>query len=183
MEASVDIPVHVETLQQAAERIAIAHGIATSTLANLVTSESGWNPQAVGDHGCSLGLTQQNTCTTNVTKKEALDPGVALAIAANDIAQGTEYRYTVCNCWGFLSTRIKNLPSMKDIVPNTEAATGTVAVLWYKDKTTGVREKHVAQVQGMDEWGFTVVETNFTHCLLDVRWIAYNDPHLAGFWR
>jgi hypothetical protein len=184
--ATIEPPIVIaapqETLPEMAARIALAHGIATSTLANLAASESNWNPNAVGDDDCSYGLTQQNICATKVTKEEALDPETALTIAAEDIAAHRESRYTVCNCWGYLSTRIKSLPRMAAIQPTGPAQIGAVAIFWYKDKQMGAPVKHIAEIAKMDATGFTVLETNFTHCLYDRRWISWDDPHLEGFW-
>lgn len=176
-------PALKETLPNKADRIALAHEIATSTLANLVSSESGWNPDSVGDNGCSYGLTQQNICAhPEITKEMALDPETALTIAARDIAAHKEDKYTVCNCWAYLSTQIKNLPRMKDITPNSTPKIGAVAIFLYKDKQTGETVKHVALVAELSDTSFVVKETNFTHCLYDKRVIDKNDPHLVGFW-
>lgn len=152
-------------------------GIASTTLANLVHSESGGVIDAVGDGGCSYGLTQQNTCTTKVTKEEALDPEIALEIAANDIKKGTEYRYTSCNCYGFVKANfVPNLPKMAQIQPNSRARAGSVAIFYY----SGV--KHVAYVESVTEQGVNIRESNFTKCKVGRRFIDNDDPHLAGYW-
>lgn len=178
----IEAPAPPETLPEMIERISAVIGNSTSTLTNLVFSESGNDSEAVGDHGCSLGYTQQNTCTTNVTPTQALDAETALTIAANDIKNHIEDRYTVCNCYSYLKTRIKGLPRMDDLIPNGTPSVGAVAIFEYHDKETGAIVKHVAQIDSMTENGFTVAESNYTHCLVDQRYVAWNDTHIVGFW-
>jgi len=171
-----------ETLQEMSDRIALSHGISTTTLANLVSAESSWNPSAVGDDGCSLGLTQQNTCVhPDITPEMALDPETALTIAAEDIKAGRESRYSVCNCFAYVSTRVSGLPSMARITPNSTPHVGAVAIFQYKDKQTGKSVKHIAVIEELGPKGFTVAETNFTKCLFDRREIAWGDSHIVGF--
>lgn len=164
-------------------RIALENKISTTTLANLIASESGWRKDAIGDNGCSFGLTQQNICAhPEIKKEEALDPATAIAFAARDIAAGKEAKYTVCNCYSYVSLKVKGLPRMEAIIPNGSPKIGSVAIFEYKDKRTGMVVKHIAYIEKLSESGFTVSETNFSKCLLDERKIAWTDPRLVGFY-
>lgn len=89
---------------------------------------------------------------------------------------------TLCNCYAYLASLIGELPHMADIVPNTTPHVGAVAVFYYHDKHTGALVKHVALIDKISATGFTVAESNFTHCVFDRRVIAWDDPHVAGFW-
>lgn len=182
--ATLPQPARLETVQEMATRIAADHHIPEATLTNLVSSESGWNPEAVGDNGCSFGLTQINICAhKNVTKKQALDPNWNLEWAAQQIQDGTEDIYTSCNCYSLVWTLVPNLPHMADILPNTDKARiGEVAIFYYTDRETGEQIKHVAYITARDDNSFTIQEANKTHCLIDSRTIPISDPYLVGFW-
>lgn len=173
-----------ETLQERGTRIALDHHISTSTLFNLVDSESTWDPNASGDHGCSWGLTQQNICAhPGITKEQALDPEWALNKAATDIEKGMDYIYSSCNCYSLVSTKIKNLPHMADIQTNTTVPhKGQVAIFYYREKGTGKIIKHIAYVTNVSGGDITIQEANKIHCLVDTRVIHLSDTNLVGFW-
>ncbi len=168
----------VETIPEMSDRIAIAFKIPTSTLSNLWHSESGGDPDAVGDHGCSFGLSQQNLCANpGITKEQALDPETALELAAADVAAGHEERYTVCACVKYARTLVPGIPKgdAKDIPVNSTPTVGGIVKLRY---TEGY---HIAVVTKLDERGIHVAETNFKPCLTDRRLIRWNDPAIVGF--
>ncbi len=170
------------TLHDLEVDIATKYQVNPKTLANLVESESEWNPNAVGDHGCSLGLVQINTCARKVNKVDALDPTFALIYAAKALANGTEDAWSSCNCYGYVST-LTDLPHMAAIVPQSfTPKPGSVAVFYYHDKETGVLIKHIAYVRSVADGNVTILEANKTHCLVDTRTIPMTDPALAGFW-
>lgn len=181
-DTQVAVPVIAETLPEMAERIALEHEVSTSTLADLVWSESRWDPDA-SNAGGDRGLVQINKWShPEVSDAQAYNPEFALNFAASSIAAGTEEQFVVCNCYAYLKTRLKELPRMADIVPNGTPKIGSVAVFFYRDKQTGKRVKHVALIEKMSDSGFMVAESNFTKCLFDRRFIDWNDPHLIGFW-
>ncbi len=176
--ASEIAPVAItETIEGKISRIAGETGIASTTLYNLVKGESNFDPDAVGDKGCSYGLTQQNICANPKTTKEmALDPDTALKIAANDIKNGTQYRYTVCNCFSLVKTKIPSLPKMADVKPNDAPKVGGVIILQYKTF------KHIAYITEITPNGVKVLESNYSPCKLGSREVLFTDPHLIGFW-
>lgn len=169
------------TVEQLISQIAEEYAISSTTLHNLVKSESQFNPNAVGDKGCSYGLTQENICVhTSVTKEEALDPMWSLERAAKRIKNGEESAYTSCNCYSLVSIKTP-IPRMAAIQPNTEAHTGAVAIFYYPTKA-GEWVKHVAYVLEVDEGFIKVVEANKKPCLVGTRTVPTSDPHLVGFW-
>ncbi len=184
-EISTSAPVTVvESLPQMADRISLelAPEEPTSTLRNLVWSESRWDPDA-SNKGGDRGLVQINKWAhPEVNDAEAYDPDFALRFASRAIADHTEAEWVVCNCWLYLKTRVAGLPRMAEIIPNGTPRIGAVAIFVYKDKRTGRNVRHVALIEKLSDSGFTVAETNFTKCLFDRRWIAWGDPHLVGFW-
>lgn len=184
-EAQVVEPVPiVETLPMMSDRIAENYGVASSTLRNLVWTESRWDPNAVsptGDCGLVQINSEVNPSEQYVPCDKAKDPAYALNFAAQYLAAGKSDQWVACNCYLYLKTRIRGLPSMAAIVPNGPPSVGTVAILEYKDRETGALIKHVALIESMDATSFTVAETNWTACLFDRRTIEWGDPHLRGF--
>lgn len=173
------------TVQELAANVALQHGISLSTLSNLVSSESGWKViLPVTDHGCTYGLVQINTCAhPDVTQAEAEDPIFALNYAATAIEKGEEDEWTSCNCYSLVSTKIRDLPHMADIQPNSYAPhVGDVAIFYYKDIETGRMIKHIAYITSVGDGTFKVLESNKVHCLVDTRTIDGKDIYLAGFW-
>lgn len=171
------------SLPEMAERIALEHGISPVALKNLVKSESSWKPKAVGDKGCSYGLTQINICAhKEVTKKQALDPEWNLEWAANEIEHGRSYQWTSANCYSLVQTQVPNLPKMAAIQPNSPPAPGAVAVFYYKSKQTGAPVKHVAVVKAVKDGAVVIQESNMKPFLIDTRTVPLSDPHLQGFW-
>ncbi len=172
-----------ETLPEMADRISleVAPDEPTSTLRNLVWSESRWNPDAYSNG--DRGLVQINRYYhPEVSDAQAYDPAFALAYAARSIASSTEDQFVVCNCYAYLKTRLGALPKTADMHPNTTPKIGAVAIFAYIDKRTGVRVWHGGLIEKIDASGFFMAETNFTKCLFDRRWVAWGDPHLRGFW-
>jgi hypothetical protein len=59
--------------------------------------ESGWNPEAVGDGGTSIGLVQIHLpAHPDVTREQALDPDFALTFIVDKFLNGEEHLWT---CW------------------------------------------------------------------------------------
>lgn len=164
------------------DRIAGSWGVPTSTLANLWHSESNGST-TIENTGGDRGLVQINrSAHPEVSDAEAFDPAFALIYAARSIASSTEEQFTVCNCYAYLKLKVRNLPRMVDLIPNSTPHVGAVAILLYRDKKTGLTTKHVAYVTKLDVSGFDVAEANFSPCLTDHRRILWADPHLQGFW-
>lgn len=162
-------------LEDMSDTIALAHDISTSTLRNLVWSESRWDPKA--DNGKDRGLTQINRkAWPDVTDVEAFDPEFALNFAADKIEKKQEYVYVVCNCWALVKTLIPNLPMTKDIIPNiNKPVVGSVLIAQYGAL------RHYAIVEKVEGDTFTIYESNFHPCLTGNRTLNINDPHIIGF--
>lgn len=174
-----------QTLAEMIDKVSVEIGISSSTLTNLVWSESRNKADAVGDKGESLGLVQINLAVTNaererkgltrITREEAFDAEFALRYAANEIKEGRESAWSVCNCYALVSTKVK-LPRMAQITPNSSGKVGNVAIFYYG------KVKHIAYVIKTDTEGFTVQEANKTHCLTGTRFVKWGDPSLTGFY-
>lgn len=182
-----------ETLRQKAERIAQDFNVPTTTLANLVEGESGWNPNAVGDGGCSYGLVQINLCTDNpdpfaagypkieiqVTKEQARDPEYALRFAAYFLSLGQEWRWTVCSC-------VKGVRVLGHAVPPITSAADLVAGAPILPQGGVVKLKygetyHLASYT-IGETGLKIREFNFKPCAYTERLIPYDSKEIVGFW-
>ena len=82
-----------------------------------------------------------------------------------------------CKCYAYVKNRVGGLPPMEAIIPNTEAAAGTVAVEWYGDI------KHVSLVMAVTDDGVWVAEANYNPCETGERFIPHTKPSLRGFWQ
>lgn len=167
-----------ETIEQKADRIADEYEVPRETLRNLVYYESRWNPDAIGDHGCSFGLVQINLCVhKNVTKEQAFDPDFSLKYAAREISEGREYAWSVCSCFSLVRTKQPLLPRQKDLAPNwNRPIVGAVAIFDYD----GV--PHVAYVTDIFDGYFYIFEANYSPCKVGTRRVEVGDKHLVGFW-
>lgn len=165
-----------KSLETLSDEIAIKWGISTSTLRNLVWSESRWNPKEVSPQG-DRGLVQINKdAWPDITDEQAFDPEFALNFAAEKISEGKEHYWVVCNCVSAVKLKTK-IPKMAEIVPNTSLAPKTVAIFDYK----GV--KHIAYVESVEKDSFTVFESNYRPCLLERRSVSMFDKSIVGFWK
>ena len=81
-----------------------------------------------------------------------------------------------CNCYRYVKNRIDTLPAMALVLPNTTAATGTVAIEWFDNV------KHVSIVTAIDANGVYVAESNYHHCKVGTRYIPFDHYSLVGFW-
>ena len=170
------------TVKSLINDVAKEYGISSSTLYNLVENESQFNPDAVGDKGCSLGLTQQNICANpDITKEQALNVEWSLRKAAKDIKDGNEYKYMVCNCWGYIKANyVKNLPRTKDLVPNLSSPkAGAVAIYKYP---SGIN--HYAYVTSVDleAHSYKEIGANLKGCDITRRTVDFDNKYLQGFW-
>lgn len=165
-----------ETLQEMATRIAIEHKIATSSFHSLINSESEWNPSRTSPEGDRGILQISNYYHPEVSDECAFDPACAMDWSAKRIAAGYGYEWVPGNCYLTVKLKIKNLPKMAEIVPNTQIATGTVAIFQYK-------EKHVAYVESVSEDTFVVYEGNYKPFVIERRTVKKTDPALVGFFK
>lgn len=174
-QTATNVEAHEPTLQELAEQIAVEYEISTTTLANLVYSESRWNPQA--DNGHDRGLVQINRKHwPDITDEQAFDPVFALKFAAERLSEGQEHKWVACNCYLFAMAKIGRLPLMADIQPNTDKPQkGDLVILDY----SGV--KHLSVIESVGK-KIKVIEANFEPCLIAPRQIDWHDPRIVGFW-
>ena len=182
--AHADVIPPPPTLQEHAQRVAEEWDISTTTLFNLIESESEWNPEAIGDDGKARGLVQiHKDYFPTVSDEEAFDVDFSLNFAAQAIKEGWEWKWSVCNCYAMVKTLIPQLPAMKDVRPNwSEPAVGGVVILYYTSNQTGEIIKHIAYITKVTSTGFYVFEGNFKPCLVGTRFIHKNDPHIVDYW-
>ena len=173
------------TVEALISKIAKEHDISSTTLYNLALSESKLNPDPPGhnDGGLAAGIVQIHYEDWGFTKEEVLDPEFSLTFAAKHIKKGDAYKYwTPLNCYTFVWTKIRNLPRMALIQPNSEPVVGGVAIFYYKDRTTGEQVKHIAYITQVLEGGIKIVEANKEPGLITTRKVDLNDPHYYGTW-
>lgn len=176
-------PVIAQTLslQDVASNVAIEYGVPTTTLSNLIQSESNWNPTASSPTG-DYGLVQINLSYWGVTKAQAFDPMFALNFAAQKLANDQSYLWTACNCYSLVKTKIPGLPPMPQIYPNGSLRVGAVAIFLYRDRQTNELVKHIAYVKSVSHDTFYLIEANKDPCLIGSRTVSIYDPNLIGFW-
>ena len=191
--ASEPIPIPVETIEQRIDRVAMSHRIATTSLFNLVMGESGLVPSKVGDmkylctSGVNLGkpirakgLVQITDCyEPTITDAQAFDPDWALNWAADKIVKGEAWKtWTVANCYSYAKTRIKNLPAMKDIQPNTPyPVVGGLLIEYFN----GV--KHISVIEKVSLEGQLVSQTNKEPFNFTKELRPWNNKNREGYWR
>ena len=165
-----------ETLKEMSVRIAQEFSIPPTILSNLVYSESRWDSQATSTTN-DWGLVQINLdANPDVTKEQALDPEFSLRFAAEAISKDKQGAWTACNCYSLIKTKIKNLPKMKDIVPNSTPKMGSVMISYYKG------QKHLSYVKRVANGNIELQEANYKPCLIAPRVIDADDPHIRGYW-
>jgi hypothetical protein len=176
LSAPAPIEIHELTLQEKADMVAESFNISTTTLANLIYSESRWKPDA--DNGYDRGLVQiSRYYHPEVSDDQAFDVDFSLNFAAQAIARGDCSQWTACNCYSFVLTKVHVLPLMKDIVPNTNRAVGVIAIFQYP------KSKHIAYVTEVHETYFVVAEANYHPALIGPRKVKYDDPAFLGFYK
>lgn len=88
------------------------------------------------------------------------------------------------NCWEFVKTQVPNLPSMAEIVPNSDAKNGTVVIMEYQKPDRVI--PHVAFKVGVFENGSIMIgECNMWHLYktgCGYRVIPPDYKNLIGFY-
>ena len=162
------------TLQEQALAIAEELDFSTTTLFAVINAETGgtWDCSKVGKAG-------EQGCLQIIPKYHEVDPtdfNASVRYFIEQYKKGNEFYWVSCSCWAFVKTQVKDLPKMKDIVPNANRAVGTVAVFQYK------KSKHIALVTEVHDTYFIVRESNFNPCELSKRKVYYDDKNLLGFY-
>jgi len=171
-----------ETLRERAVKIAEEFQISTTTLFNLVTQESQWDPNAEGDDGEAQGLVQIHYKLWGMTKEQARDPEIALKFASEKISEGKAYIFTSCSCiqsarlFGVKIPPKTDADDLKPNIPLTSLKKGDLILLRY-----GV-VSHVAVFQEFTNDGYEVKEGNKEPCKITSRIIPFNDKNIIGFW-
>lgn len=170
-----------ETIEQKIDRIALAHGIATTTLYNLVQSESNFDPNA--DNGEDRGIAQINRKSfPEITDEQAFDPEFSLNFAAQKISEGKDYLWTVCSCVQLVKSLGVNIKGNADDIFPTDTviphAKGVVILkYWNPDR------HHVAYIESVEKDGLHIIEGNFERCKITRRVIPLNDIHIMGYYK
>lgn len=177
------IELQEETLIEMSDRIALEHEVSTSTLRNLVTSESQWNPNAVSDTG-DHGLVQINLFyNPDVTKEQAFDPAFSLHFAADKISKGEEWLWTACSCIQYARALGVSIPpntNAWDLEPNIglgEVKKGDLVLLKY---STG--SSHVGVFWGLEGDVLEVRQSNLEPCKAETIYVHVDDQILFGYW-
>lgn len=178
----VDVGNMVEpTLEELADIAALEAGIPTTTLRNLVWSESRWSTTTVGGLG-ELGLVQiLPESNPTISEEQALDPKFSLSWAAGRLADGEEWRWTVCSCVKMVRVFVgPGLPRQdaKDFIPNATPQVGGVVIYKYSNGAS-----HIAYIAGFtpDGSGWYEKGSNLEPCLSYERIGRFDDPALVGF--
>jgi soluble lytic murein transglycosylase-like protein len=103
--SAVPLPVEL-TIEQKIDHYAEKHGVSSSLMHHIVSKESSYNPNALGDTGytCrrtgkiapSRGLVQINECWWPEEYKQAGDPDFALNFLASKLSEGKCYLWSTC---------------------------------------------------------------------------------------
>ena len=168
------------SLQTVAQEVAVQKNVSFEIMNRIITDESKWDPTAVGADG-ELGLPQIFLkYHPEVTESEAKDPIFGINFVADELINGTEYQHTICNCRSEVSRLLakigSKLPKGEVIPNNSYPKVGGVIILQYKDL------KHYAYVEKVGEDGIHISEANFIKCARSKRVIAFDDPHIIGYW-
>lgn len=166
-------------------QVAKLYKISSTTLNNLVYSESGGDPNAIGDHGDARGLVQINDrYWPDIPDSDAFDIKFSLDFAAQKIADGTEYQWSVCSCVATARNLGVKIPigwSADDFVPNislSNAQKGDLVLFHYKNGLD-----HVAVIEGYSEGRIRVEEGNYISCKSPTsRLVEPTDPNIVGYW-
>ena len=182
-------------MKSLALEVADKYDISTTTLFNLIESESKWNPKALGDMNIDCkqgvnagkpvrarGLAQITDCyNASTTDEEAFDPEYALEFAAKQIKRNEGNHYVSCNCVAFVRAMGVHFPRLKDAkdldVNSKVPVKGGVVQLDYN----GIY--HLAYITSVEADGIHVREANFKPCLSSRRVIDFNDPRIVGYFR
>lgn len=89
-----------EAVKERIEHYAALYGVSSKIMNTVVNCESGYNPDARGDHGKSRGLVQIHSgYHPQISDKMAYDPDFSLDFLAKNLAAGKGSMWT---CWRVL---------------------------------------------------------------------------------
>ena len=83
------------TIQELVAHFSSQYHVSETQMLGTIAGESSFNPHAVGDNGCSIGVAQINLCAhKEITKEEAEDPIFSVSYMAEQFSLGHEYIWT-----------------------------------------------------------------------------------------
>lgn len=137
-----------------ANRIAVSHGISTTTFSNLITSESNWNPTLTNNANGSndRGIVQiSGKWHPEVSDDCAYDTSCALEWAAKRIKDGYIYEWTVCSCTATVRLKVPDLPrgDADTFIPNVPMPWGQVMIFEYPNGQRHLAYKVRVTVDGI----------------------------------
>ena len=183
----------IESLEDKVIRIAKEHKIATTTLFNLIKSESSFNPNQLGDMdiNCKVGvnkgkpvrakgLVQITDCyNPDITDDQAFDPDFAINFGAKEIAQNGGFHFVSCNCVAFvraMGVKFPRLTDAKDLDPNSIAPVkGGVVISNYRNTY------HLSFITSVETDGIHIREANYSACSVGKRILAFDDKNIVGY--
>lgn len=84
------------SVQELVRHFASKYHVSENQMLGTIKGESSLNAKAVGDHGCSIGLSQINLCAhTNITREQAENPIFSIEFMASEFAKGNQRIWTV----------------------------------------------------------------------------------------
>jgi hypothetical protein len=169
------------TILALVEQISAKWGVSSTTLFNLVESESKLDPLA--DNGKDRGLCQINRISwPEITDEQAFDPEWCLNWTSEKLSKGQDYFWTVCSCVSLVKAMGVKLPKgdADDLFPNSEVPRkgGAVILKYWKPE-----RHHVAYVDSVQEDGLHIIESNYERCKITSRVIPLDDKHIMGFYK
>lgn len=178
------IEIHDISLQEKAIDIATEYGISTTTFTSLITNESGWDANATSTTG-DRGIMQiSNFYHPEVSNTCAFDVDCAMNWGAGYIkVHGTD-EWVVANCYLYAKILYEKyhhlpFPKQKDLVPNSPARPGAIAIYDYDGKP---HDAFVLKVDNGDAYRFYEQGTNLEPAVPYKRWVDANHPKLKGFY-
>lgn len=168
------------TLQERASGAAVLFDISSSTLFNLIGSESNWDADAV--NGRDRGLVQINSLYhPEISDEQAFDADFAINYAAKAIRDGTQNQFVVCSCVAYVRTRVPKLPrgDASELIPNSSPRKGSVVIYNYSGTY------HLSYMKDFDSRGYWEAGTNLEACKIYtrfVRWDSLEFKKVIGFW-
>ena len=95
-----DIPKPPIYIQKIIDQASVIYGVSTSTIEYVLNNESGYKSNAVGDQGCSIGISQLNLCANpEITRVQALDPIWSIDYLSWNIYQHNGDMWTGYRLW------------------------------------------------------------------------------------
>lgn len=84
----------------------------------------------------------------------------------------------LCSCVKYARSRGHIIPygtNASQLNPNSQPSVGALALFNYPN------DYHVAIIESIHEDGFSISETNYSHCRKTTRFIRWDDKNLRGF--